>query len=141
MARAIWSGSISFGLVSVPVKVLAAVKEHTVHFHQVDKKSGSRIRYEKVAEKSGKEVSSSDIELGYEKDNGDMVVMESSELDELRPESSRTIDIADFVELSSIQSSTLIRTGLRLTVRRLFVPIVFSSPLWGVRSVLGSAWW
>lgn len=102
MARAIWSGSISFGLVSVPVKVLAAVKEHTVHFHQVDKKSGSRIRYEKVAEKSGKEVSSSDIELGYEKDNGDMVVMESSELDELRPESSRTIDIADFVELSDV---------------------------------------
>lgn len=102
MARAMWSGSISFGLVSVPVKVIPAVKEHTVHFHQVDKRTGSRIRYEKVAEISGKEVGTSQIELGYEMGNGDMVVLESSELDELRPVTTRTIDITDFVELADV---------------------------------------
>ena len=110
MARAIWSGSISFGLVSVPVKVLPAVREHTVHFHQVERKSGSRIRNEKVAEKSGKEVNSSEIELGYEKGNGDMVVLESSELDELRPASTRTIDITDFVELAEVDPVFYART-------------------------------
>jgi DNA end-binding protein Ku len=102
MARAIWSGSISFGLVSVPVKVLPAVREHTVHFHQVDKKTGSRIRYEKIAEKSGREADASQIELGYEIEDGDMVVLESQELDELRPATTRTIDIADFVDLSEV---------------------------------------
>ncbi len=73
-----------------------------MHFHQVERDSGSRIRYEKVAEKSGKEVDSSEIELGYEKDNGDMVVLESSEFDDLRPATTRTIDIADFVELADV---------------------------------------
>jgi DNA end-binding protein Ku len=56
MARALWSGSISFGLVNVPVKAYTAVRDHSVHFHQLDRKSGARVRYEKVSEKSGKEV-------------------------------------------------------------------------------------
>src|SRR5690348_6445775 len=64
MPRAIWSGSISFGLVNIPVKLYSGVRDHKVHFHQLDKKSGSRIRYEKVAEKTGKEVDSGDIQLG-----------------------------------------------------------------------------
>jgi DNA end-binding protein Ku len=86
------------------------VHEHTVHFHQVDKKTRSRIRYEKVAEKSGKEVDASQIELGYEMGNGDMVLLESEELDELRPSSTRTIDIADFVELSEVDPVFYSRT-------------------------------
>ena len=56
MARALWTGSINFGLVNVPVKAFTAVRDHDVHFHQLDKKSGSRIRYHKVAEETGKEV-------------------------------------------------------------------------------------
>src|SRR5665213_1993392 len=102
MPRAIWSGSISFGLVNVPVKVYPAVRDHALHFHQVDKKTGSRIRYEKVAEKTGREVDSDQIELGYELEKGKLVVVDPSELQELRPQTTRTIDIEDFVELSEV---------------------------------------
>jgi DNA end-binding protein Ku len=102
MARAIWSGSISFGLVSVPVKVCAAVREHTVRFHQVEKGTGSRIRYEKVAEKSGQEVAGTDIELGYELAKGRLVTVDPKQLSELQPRTTKTIDISDFVDLSDI---------------------------------------
>ena len=64
MARPLWSGSISFGLVNVPVKAFTAVRDHDVHFHQVDKKSGARIRHRNVSESSGREVKDNDIEMG-----------------------------------------------------------------------------
>jgi DNA end-binding protein Ku len=102
MARAIWSGSISFGLVNVPVKVFTAVREHSVHFHQVDKATGSRIRYDKVSESTGKEVVAADIELGYELAKGKLVTVDPDQIDELRPRTTRTIDIADFVDLAQI---------------------------------------
>jgi DNA end-binding protein Ku len=102
MARAIWSGAVSFGLVNVPIKVYPAVRDHTVHFHQVDKATGSRIRYEKVAETTGKEVSSDDLALGYEMDKGKLVVVDPDELAALRPRTTRTIDITDFVDLAEV---------------------------------------
>jgi DNA end-binding protein Ku len=102
MARAIWSGAISFGLVNVPVKVYAAVREHTTHFHQLDKGSGSRIHYEKVAEKTGKEVSGDEIALGYEVEKGKLVVVDPDELAALQPKTTRTIDITDFVDITDI---------------------------------------
>jgi DNA end-binding protein Ku len=102
MPRAMWSGSISFGLVNIPVKVHAAIHEHTVHFHQVDKRSGSRIRYDKVAEKTGKEVPNQDIELGYEVSKGRLVIVDPDEVEELRPRTTRTIDITDFVDLAEV---------------------------------------
>jgi DNA end-binding protein Ku len=102
MARAIWSGSVSFGLVNIPVKVYAGVRDHSVHFHQLDKKSGSRIRYEKVAEKTGREVDAAQIDLGYEAEKGKLVVVNPKELEELRPRTTRTIDITDFLELSAV---------------------------------------
>ncbi len=102
MARAIWSGSISFGLVSVPVKAYSAVRDHSVHFNQLEKGTGARINYQKVSDKTGKEVSGGDIESGYEVSSGKYVVVDDKELEELRPRTSRTIDIADFVELSEI---------------------------------------
>jgi DNA end-binding protein Ku len=102
VARAIWSGSISFGLVNVPVKVYPAVKDHSVHFHQVDKSTGARIRYEKVSDKTGKEVRSEDIQLGYEMAKDRLVVVDPDELDSLRPQTTRSIDISDFVDLASI---------------------------------------
>ena len=110
MARAIWSGSISFGLVNVPVKVYSAVRDHKVHFHQLDKKSGSRIRYEKVADKTGKEVAADEIQLGYEMEKGKLVVVDPAELDEIRPSTTRTIDISDFVDLSEIDPAYYQRT-------------------------------
>jgi DNA end-binding protein Ku len=102
MARAIWSGSISFGLVNVPVKVFTALREHSVHFHQLEKGTGSRIRYEKVSERSGEQVASNDIELGYELAKGRLVTVDPAQLGELRPRTTRAIDISDFVDLADI---------------------------------------
>ena len=102
MARPVWRGSISFGLVNVPVKTYTAVRDHDIHFHQLEKKSGSRIRNRKVAEKSGKEVDADDIELGYEVRAGRYVTFDRDELKELRPSSTKAIDITDFVALDDI---------------------------------------
>lgn len=102
MARPVWTGSIGFGLVNVPVRAFTAVRDHDVHFHQLDAKSGSRIRYRKVAEKSGREVDQDDIELGFEVSRGRYVTFERKELDELRPESTRTIEVTDFVALDDV---------------------------------------
>src|SRR3954469_14949071 len=102
MARAIWSGTISFGLVNVPVKAFSAVRDHDVHFHQLDKKSGARIRNRKVSEKSGKEVDPDDIEMGFEVRSGHYVTFDKEELKELRPQSTRAIEISDFVALDEI---------------------------------------
>jgi DNA end-binding protein Ku len=102
MARSLWTGSISFGLVNVPVKAYTAVRDHDVHFHQLDKKSGSRIRYRKVAEDTGKEVESDDIALGFEVRKGRYVTFDAQEMDGLRPTSSRVIEVSDFVALEEI---------------------------------------
>lgn len=97
-----WTGAIGFGLVNVPVKAFTAVRDHDVHFHQLDAESGDRIRYKKVAEGSGKEVDKDDIEMGYEVSKGRYVTFDSDELDELRPPSSRTIEVTDFVALDEV---------------------------------------
>ena len=102
MPRPTWSGSISFGLVNVPVKAFTAVHEHTVHFHQLDKKTGARVKYKKVSEKSGRTLESDDIEKGYEITKGNYVVIDEDEFEELRPSSTKSIDVADFVDLASI---------------------------------------
>jgi DNA end-binding protein Ku len=102
MARPVWSGTISFGLVNVPVKAYTAVRDHDVHFHQLQKRTGSRIRYQKVAEKSGKEVDPNDIEMGFEIGKGRYVTFDKEELDELRPESTRAVEVSDFVALEDI---------------------------------------
>ena len=102
MARAIWTGSISFGLVNVPVKVYAAVHDHEVHFNQLEKGTGARVRYEKVSDRSGDTLKADDIELGYNLGKGQYVVVDRDELDELRPETTRTIDVSDFVDLADI---------------------------------------
>ncbi len=102
MARSLWTGSISFGLVNVPVKAFTAVRDHDVHFHQLDKKSGSRIRYRKVAEDTGKEVAKDDIAWGFEVKNGRYVTFDDKEMEALRPASTRVIEVSDFVALEEI---------------------------------------
>src|ERR1043165_7835595 len=93
MARALWSGSISFGLVNVPVKAHTAVRDHDVHFHQLDKRSGARIRNRKVSEKSGKEVDPDDIEMGFDVGRGRYVTFDQDELKELKPASTKAIEV------------------------------------------------
>jgi len=102
MARAVWSGAISFGLVNVPVKAYTAVRDHEVHFHQLERRTGSRIHMQKISEKTGKPVDNDDLELGYELSRGRYVTVDPDELDALRPRTTRTIDISDFVALTDI---------------------------------------
>ena len=102
MARPIWTGSISFGLVNVPVRAYTAVRDHDVHFHQIDKDSGARVRNRKVSEKTGHEVDADDIEMGFEVRKGRYVTFDKKELDELKPESTKAVEVTDFVELAAI---------------------------------------
>ena len=75
-----WSGSISFGLVNIPVKLYAAVSRKSVRFNQIDKNTGARIRYKKVSADSGDEVGNDDIIKGYELPSGDYVTISDDEL-------------------------------------------------------------
>lgn len=102
MARPVWSGAISFGLVNVPVKAYPAVRDHDVHFHQIDRRTGSRISNRKVSAETGEEVAPDDIRLGFAVGEGRYVTFDKDELDELRPASTRTIEVTDFVDLQQV---------------------------------------
>ncbi len=102
MTRSVWSGSISFGLVNIPVKAYTAVRDHDVHFHRLDKKSGARVRNRKVSDTTGKEVDDTDVEMGFEVAKGRYVTFSKKDLDELRPASTKAIDVTDFVALDEI---------------------------------------
>jgi DNA end-binding protein Ku len=102
MPRAIWTGSISFGLVSIPVGLYSATEDHTIHFHQFERGTADRIRYQRINERTGKEVEYSDIVKGKEVGGGDYVIVEPEELADIAPGRSRTIDIVTFVDLDEI---------------------------------------
>lgn len=100
MARSVWTGSINFALVNVPVKAFTAVRDHDVHFNQLV--DGARVRYRKVSEDTGEEVDDDDIVMGYEVAKGQYVTFERDELDDLRPESTDMIEVEEFVALADI---------------------------------------
>lgn len=102
MPRSIWSGSISFGLVNVPVKLTTATSPKDVRFHQLHATDGGRISQKRVCSLDGEEVDYSEIVKGYEIHKGQYVVVEPEELEGLAPESSRSIDIEEFVDLADI---------------------------------------
>lgn len=102
MPRPIWTGTISFGLVSVPVKLFAAVSQKDVAFHQLEEGTGARIRYKRVSERTGREVPYDKIVKGYEIDKDTYVTVTKKELEKLDPESTREIDIQDFVDQREI---------------------------------------
>src|SRR6185437_13980865 len=102
MPRSIWTGAISFGLFTVPVKLYSAVNRKTVRFHQLSGKSGVRIAQKRVDPQSGEEVAYEDIVKGYELSPDRYVVVEPGELDALQPKKTKTIEIEDFVELTQI---------------------------------------
>jgi DNA end-binding protein Ku len=102
MARAIWSGSISFGLLNVPVKLYSAVSKQTIRFRELREKDGSRVRHKRVAESDGKEVDYNDIVKGYEFAPDQYVTLSRDELSELDPKKTRAIEIQDFVDIEDI---------------------------------------
>lgn len=101
-SRAIWSGSISFGLVSIPVKLVPGVRKQDIHFHMLHARDGSRIRQRRVCAAEGEEVPGDEIVKGYEVSPGHYVVVDPDELAELAPEATHSIDIEDFVSLEDI---------------------------------------
>jgi DNA end-binding protein Ku len=102
MARAIWSGAISFGLVNVPVKLYSATSPKTVRFHQLSGKTGARIRQKRVDPTTDEEVSYDDIVKGYEITPDRYVLIQPEELEALDPKATKTVDIEDFVDLEEI---------------------------------------
>jgi DNA end-binding protein Ku len=102
MARAIWSGSLSFGLVNVPVGLFSATQDKTIHFNQFEAGTADRIRYKKVNERTGREVDQSKIVKGYNVGDGEYVMLTDEELTAADPERSRNISILDFVESADI---------------------------------------
>jgi DNA end-binding protein Ku len=102
MPRSIWGGSISFGLVNVPVKLFTAVRKKDVRFHQLHATDGARINQKRVCSADGEEVPYEELVKGYEIGKDRYVVVDPDELDALSPESTHTIDIEDFVDLADI---------------------------------------
>jgi DNA end-binding protein Ku len=102
MPSAIWTGSISFGLVQVPVRLVGATKSRDVSFNQLEEGTGARIRYKKVSDATGEEVPPDKIKRGYEISKGRYVMIEPDELDVLRPKGSHAIEIEEFVDLDEI---------------------------------------
>jgi len=100
--RAIWKGAVSFGLVSVPVKLYSATESHDVSFRQVHAKDGGRIKYQRVCSVDGEEVAYADIAKGYETEDGEMVILTDDDLAELPSTSSREIAVEKFVPSEQI---------------------------------------
>jgi DNA end-binding protein Ku len=103
MPRAIWKGAVSFGLVSVPVKLYAATESHDISFRQVHAKDGGRIKYQRVCSIDGEEVAYADIAKGYETDDGQMVVLDDDDFADLPASSSREISVEKFVPREQIE--------------------------------------
>jgi DNA end-binding protein Ku len=100
--QAIWKGSISFGLVTIPVKVYSATEERDISFRQVHEEDGGRIRYKRICEIDGKEIPYSDIGKGYELPDGRMVVLSNEDFAELPLPTAKAIDVLEFVPAEQI---------------------------------------
>lgn len=100
--RSIWKGAISFGLVTIPVKLYSATEQGDVAFHQVHREDGGRIRYKRVCTKDGEEVPYSDIAKGYELPTGEMVVLTDEDFENLPLSTSRRIDVLMFAPMEQV---------------------------------------
>jgi Ku protein len=109
MPRAIWSGSVAFGLVNVPVKLYSAIDEHDLDLHLIHVKDGSRIGYLKVCKSEGEPVPDDEIQKGYES-NGKIVLLEDEDFEAARGEGTKSIEILDFVPHEQIDPIYFERT-------------------------------
>ena len=103
MARPIWKGSISFGLVNIPISLYSAEKKNEMHFKLLDKRTKSEIRYERVSEETGEQVPWDQVVKGYKYQGGDYIVLTDEDFKKAAVEATQTIEIADFVSLNSIE--------------------------------------
>jgi DNA end-binding protein Ku len=102
MARSLWTGSLSFGLVNVPVSLVSAVRDLDFHFHQLHEKDGAPIEVKRWCPEEDREVSYEEITHGYELDDGTQVIVSDLELAAIEPRRTRTIDIEQFVDLADV---------------------------------------
>lgn len=102
MARAIWKGTISFGLVNIPVELHSAEKHNDLSFHLVDSRNNARVRYERVNDVTGKEVPWDKIVKGYEFADGNYVLLEDKDFERAAVEQTRSVEIEDFVDAEMI---------------------------------------
>ena len=103
MPRSLWRGSLSFGLVNVPVALMSAVKDTDIHFNQIDAESGERLTVRRVCKKEDKPIEWDEVVHGYPKSKGEgYVMLTDEELEAAQPEKTRTIDITEFVPLDEI---------------------------------------
>jgi DNA end-binding protein Ku len=112
MPRSLWTGSLSFGLVNVPVALYSAQRDQDVHFHQLHEKDGARIETRRFCAEEDAEVPYEEIGRGFELDSGQQVVLTDDELDAVAPRKTRTIDIQSFVDADQID------------------PIMYDHPYW-----------
>jgi DNA end-binding protein Ku len=102
MPRSLWTGSLSFGLVNVPVALYSAVRDLDVHFHQLHGKDGARIETRRFCEEEDREVAYEEIGHGYDLDDGRLVVLTDEDLEAAAPRRTRTIDVQAFVDLEDV---------------------------------------
>jgi DNA end-binding protein Ku len=107
--RAIWNGVVSFGLVSVPVRLYAATYNHDIRFHQVHEADGGQIRYRRVCEVCGDEIAYADIAKGYQTEDGDLVTLDAQDMASLPLSSSREIEVVEFVPADQVDALLLDR--------------------------------
>lgn len=105
--KALWKGSISFGLVNIPIKLYSGTQAHNLSLHMIRQKDKCAIEYVRVCKKDGKEVAWEDIAKGYKRENGDYVVIDKADIAKVQPEKSDTLDIFEFIKEEEIPSKYL----------------------------------
>ncbi len=102
MPRTVWSGAISFGLISIPVKLFSATNSKNIRFNQIDSKTGARVKMVRTSAATGEEVAYADIVKGYDLGDDQYVILSDDELESIAPKASRSIDLVDFVHEADI---------------------------------------
>ncbi|CAA9372183.1 MAG: Ku-like_protein [uncultured Propionibacteriaceae bacterium] len=110
MPRSIWKGAISFGLVTIPVKLFSATEEKDISFRQVHPKDGGRIKYRRVCEVCGEEIPFAEIAKGYELADGRMVILEKEDFDQLPLTTTKAVEVVQFVAEEDVDPTYFAKT-------------------------------
>lgn len=110
MPRSIWKGAISFGLVTIPVKLYSATEEKDISFRQVHPEDGGRIKYKRVCEKCGQEIPYAEIAKGYETADGRMAILEKSDFDNLPLTTTKAVEVVQFVDEDEVDPTYFAKT-------------------------------